>query len=266
MRVMIPGASNEQASEAADRVRKILEAKKPLYLANKSSPRSIIFISYTDAKGDRKHQNFPDSYLPVCVTDRITPEQLLESPDLWSYISAGLLVPVPSKKAKEMLSTPEAEEERTRLKARTGRSTSKVGRTIQFRNSPTGKVTADSVHPERESESEDDEGEPQLNKRLVTIMAQFQEGEMSEGTALSEIKSISEMTREDYGYLVSHGVTEDGRSRISDYAMERLQKFDAKRRKAAATATTAVSPKKAKSGERDIRRRSKAHRVLGVEA
>ena len=228
MKMMIPGVLDENANDYERIARKLLKAGKPLYVTNESDPRQVIFISYSDENGDSRSKNFPDSFLPVCITEQISSEILLKSNDFWAYIRTGILVPKRPKSAKAVLSQPESHEEVMRLKSRQGRVATKLGRTISgFSNKKSGQVGADFKHPDdKGNESED--YEPVMNKRMIHIMARVATDKgTSPGLALAELKSIKSLSREDLGYLVGNGTIVDLESnasdgRITDWAMSKL--------------------------------------------
>ena len=121
MRVMIPGVRDEDANKFEKIARRLLSEGKTLYVTNESEPRQVIFISYTDEGGDTRSKNFPDSFLPVAITEQISPEVLIKSNDFWAYVRAGVLVPMKPKEARAILASPEAYEETMRLRNRQGR-------------------------------------------------------------------------------------------------------------------------------------------------
>ena len=228
MKMMIPGVMDETSNDYEKIARKLLKAGKALYVTNESDPRQIIFISYSDENGDSRSKNFPDSFLPVCITEQIPTETLLKSNDFWAYIRAGVLVPKRPKMAKAILREPESHEEVMRLKARQGRSATKLGRTIKgFTNKVSGQISADSRHPDDKGGSDEDY-EPTMNKRMMHIMARVAvDKNTSAGLALAELKSIKNLSREDLGYLVGNGTivdqeTEASDNRITEWAMLKL--------------------------------------------
>lgn len=238
MRTLIPGSVNEESNQYEKIAKRLLKKGTSLYVVNQSMPRDIIFISYTDEGGETRHKNFPDSYLPVCITDAIPAESLLKSNDFWAYIRAGVLQPMKPKQAKSILAQPESEDERDRLKSRQGRSTNKVGRTIKgFKNVPSGQIKEDRIHPD--GDDDEDWEEPELNKRMQHLMGRLAvDKRTTPGMVLAELRSLS-LTRQDLGFLVGNGtVLEDPNdpsnrstdNRITEWAMQELQDAELNKR------------------------------------
>ena len=231
MKMMIPGVHDEETTNNEKIARMLFKKGLPVYVTNESSPRQVIFISYQDENKQTRSKNFPDSYLPLCLTDYIPSAQLAKSVDFWAYIRSGTLVPVRPREAKAILTSPDARMERDRLKSRSGKSVTKAGRTIKgFKNAPSGQIGIDTRHPDDGRGSDTEDEGPQLNRRMMHIMARtMADKQTSPRLALAEIKSIKGLSQNDLGYLVGNGTItniEDSTSdsTITDWAMAELQK------------------------------------------
>jgi len=224
MRTIIPGKSTEGSDSNEQLVRRLLNAKKPVYLKN-SIPQNVHMISYPREDGESDTINFPDTYLPIKITDVISTENLMKSRDFWAYIRSGILVPVRPKVAKQLLNDVDAADEIDRLQSRQGQNTKAKG-LDRFNSKPSGKIEIDFTRPDDDGE---EDAESTLNRRVQHIMATIQAGQnKSVRSGLAELKSMaSDLSREDFGYLVGHGTVVDQESgkvnsRITDWAMKQL--------------------------------------------
>lgn len=232
MRILMPGKTTSD-TDAAAAVRKRLQASKAVWLQNTSNEiheiRSILFINAKDKAGASHHANFPDSFLPICITEAIPPEVLLECKDFWAYINAGYLKLLSSNAAKAILESPEAEEEMERLRLRTqvGSKKSAIPKTSV---PPTGKTRFDENHPEDKENDEAENQDININNRVIAICGRLQAGQLSPGQAKAELMNVKQLTREDLGYLIGNGAHRDAETgkvnnAVSNWALSELNKL-----------------------------------------
>lgn len=240
MRMIGPGVARQSGKSL--KLRNHLKSGKRLFIRNATSPRNIIFLSWiAEGAKDRSSEIIANTYLPIEITKFISPDNLLRSDDFWTYIEAGALVPVSSRDAIAELSTPDADEERARLKVASGGSSVKgVGRTVSVQpmNGYVGALPIDTAQSNDDNDSRI--AEPKLTPSVVAISGRLnmpaRDGGMSVGMAMAELKNISSLTREDLAFLVSNGtvVNEAGvatDTRISDWAMTQIHKLNTKQTK-----------------------------------
>jgi hypothetical protein len=92
----------------------MVESKRPVFVLNTSlfpgGTKGNIIINFVD--GTRKrHFTVPDTFIPLCITDSIPADLLLNSPDLLDLLRKRIITLVDSDQAEEYLATPEAKEE-----------------------------------------------------------------------------------------------------------------------------------------------------------
>lgn len=252
MRTMLPGSSEgEDTSKHVARVRSRLESGKPVFLKNMGEPRGIIHLGFVKGNGRSSHLNFPDTYLPIDITAHAPHDALIQSSDLMHCISIGLLRPVPSKVARAMLDDEDAHEEISRLAQRMKTSTRETnaartrGGTNPTMVATNGQAPNDlaAQRTARAEERESEELPDPVNARIQAIVARFQSNLITEGAALSELKSMDEtLTREDLGYLVGNGAhpQDATKTRIVRWALKKMATLGA------AYEAEAVKPTKAK--------------------
>lgn len=97
-----------------NRLSAMVESKRPVYVLNTSlfpgGTKGNIIINFID--GTRKrHFTVPDTFIPLCITDSIPADLLLNSPDLLDLLRKRIITLVDCDQAEEYLRTPEALEE-----------------------------------------------------------------------------------------------------------------------------------------------------------
>ncbi len=97
-----------------NRLSSMVESKRPVYVLNTSlfpgGTKGNIVINFVD--GTRKrHFIVPDTFIPLCITDSIPADLLLNSPDLLDLLRKRIITLVDSDQAEDYLRTPEALEE-----------------------------------------------------------------------------------------------------------------------------------------------------------
>lgn len=289
MRVLIP-TTQVRDTKHAQRVRKMLEERKPLWVVNSSdeqfNTKAVHFITFTDATGRTRHINFPDTYLPVCITNEIDADVLLASPDFWAYINRGLIKAIPPKRARRLLDMPEAEEEQERLRVRQrGARGAKRGDRLRRQAGvrPTGATKFDSQHPDDRGKDmrAEDEG-PKVQNRVMAVCGRVEAGQLGPRPAIAELRNMK-LSREDLGYIMGNARYMDSETResndsVADWASDQLYRRairSAKKRGGAAvdpvmellgqddekTARKAKKRKKAKTSTAPKKRRKVAMRA-----
>lgn len=94
----------------------LLQANQPIYVMNRSSnPRGNVTITCFRPDGNPFLITIPKTWVPICVTDQVSPETVKNSDDFRRQLQNGMLQLLSLDEAKERLSDPDAEEELTRL-------------------------------------------------------------------------------------------------------------------------------------------------------
>jgi hypothetical protein len=93
---------------------KLVEAGKPVYILNTSSlndgSKGTIVVNFY--VGNRRvFFKMPPTFIPMCVTDSVPPNILLESMDFRQTLMKGMLTLVDPDQAEDYLATPEAQDE-----------------------------------------------------------------------------------------------------------------------------------------------------------
>lgn len=215
MRVELPSLNAGRTSRATRRIHGILDKKGELWVVNSSEQvldqgvKAVHFIVFVDQHGKTRHINFPDSYLPICLTAKLDHETIRGSSDFWAYVNAGMLKAIPPKKARALLRAPDAEEERERLELRSrgSRGQRKTGERLRKQGGirPTGSTRFDDRHPDdkggRDSRSED-EG-PKISNRVMAICGRVEAGHLTTRAAVAELKNMK-LGRADLGYIMGN--------------------------------------------------------------
>lgn len=235
MQTILPNLRTAESSVVEHRIKKILESGRQLWLVNCSDEvneggmKSLLNVNFTDNNGHVTPLVFPDTYLPINLTAHVRKEEILSSREFKTYINAGMLRPVPSKKAEAMLATEDAREEMERLNSRRrgSRKEAEKLRKELGKVPPSGKVKFDSVHPDDRGREKEEEPVTAVNNRVQTLCARVQSGGLTPRVAIAELRNIK-LTQEDYGYIIgnSRAQNDDGSfdDALADWASERLVK------------------------------------------
>jgi len=209
MRVLMPDDTFTD-SKHTQRVRKLLEARKPLWVVNTSDAmygvRAVHFITFTDQNGKTKSINFPDTYLPICITNKVDHDTILQSADFWAYINAGLLRAIPPKKASVLLGTEDASEEKERLQLRSRGSRGNRGDKLRRQSGvrPTGQTRFDTAHPDDRGRNASAEADtPRVKNRVMAICGRVEAGNLNPRSACAELRNMR-LSREDLGYVMGN--------------------------------------------------------------
>jgi len=189
-------------------------------------------LAFTDSRGKTIHVNFPDSFLPIRITDTVPHDVLLESADLWAYINHGLLRPIAAKKAQMILATDDAKEERERLTTRSKGIRESDGDKMRREGGvmPSGQTRFDSQHPDdRGGKPVEDDRPPVVQNRVMAICGRVEAGQLKPRAAIAEFKNLR-LTQEDLGYIMGNarcqGENLDGRTlfdnSVIDWASDTL--------------------------------------------
>lgn len=88
----------------------LLDNGMPVYVLNRTIPRGIVVITFSDQKGRGAKFELPKTHLPVPISDAIPTDMLRTSVDFRNFVTKGVIEILWPETAREQL-TPELEEE-----------------------------------------------------------------------------------------------------------------------------------------------------------
>ena len=93
----------------------LLSAKEPIYVMNKSKPRGSVTVTIFRPNGSPAIIVVPKTWIPVCITEQCAHETIRGSDDFRRNLAKGMIQLMPKKEAQEILSSPDAQEEKKRI-------------------------------------------------------------------------------------------------------------------------------------------------------
>jgi hypothetical protein len=140
----------------------------------------------------------PATFIPIDLQDQVSKKQLLESSEFRRSLSTRRLRLITNEYATSLLNEEGAEEERDRLFNETQAIMNQV-------QSPEDMVTGDMIDPSvakvKTSETAGvDEGE-EINQGVISILDRLKDNNDEIG-ALNSLKSLGELSKGDYNYVV----------------------------------------------------------------
>ena len=88
---------------------------KPVYVLNMSKPKGDVSVTVFRPDGSPMLVIVPKTWIPICVSDQVSPKFLRDSTDFRKSIMSGMLFPIHPNQAEEFMKDPDAQEERKRL-------------------------------------------------------------------------------------------------------------------------------------------------------
>lgn len=93
----------------------LLKDNLPVYVRNRSKPRGEVTVTVFRPDGNPYLIVVPKTWVPICITDQVSPETLKNSDDFRLNLQKGLLELLSVEAAQELLNDPDASEELSRL-------------------------------------------------------------------------------------------------------------------------------------------------------
>jgi len=182
---------------------KLLDDGKPIYVLNNSNPRGVLVISLVHpTTGNVTPIKIPVTWVPICVTDHVPPEQLRSSLDFRGYLRKGIIKLVDPDKAEKILSSKEAKDELERI----NKSEFADGFDVSVRAMGSDKDAATEVNP-----------------KVMDIVLRLESQDISANDALNQLKSIyTTLTKQDLAYIAQNATTES----IAQWAEKMLTKSE----------------------------------------
>lgn len=98
----------------ASHLERLVRENKPVYVINSSAlpsgDKGMVIVNFFDGNR-REFFKMPPTFIPMAITDSITPESLLKSNDFRQCLLKGMLTLIEPTSAEAFLSTSEAQEE-----------------------------------------------------------------------------------------------------------------------------------------------------------
>ena len=163
---------------------KLLDDNKPIYVLNNSNPRGILVISLVHpTTGNVTPIKIPVTWVPICVTDHVPPEQLRDSLDFRGYLRKGIIKLVDPDKAEKILASKEAKEELERI------NKSEFADRFDVSVKAMGSNDASS----------------EINPKVMDIVLRLESQDITANDALNQLKSIyTTLSKQDLAYIAQN--------------------------------------------------------------
>lgn len=205
----------------------LIAQRKKVYVKNATkNPGGQICLSIIDPSSGRRYPlNIPRTWIPICLSDRLSDAMIIESFDLRQCISNGTLKLIDPDEAEKIMSQSDAQDELSRITTsshaeRQFIKTVKTGKSDNEENGQSVTVIEasddpDSANPLNASLSPEDS----INQRVVDTVLGVENSSIKIADAVSIIRAIEEeLTENDFSYIISH-VEE---SQFKTYAKRKL--------------------------------------------
>jgi hypothetical protein len=185
----------------------LLNDGKKIFVKNTSRPMGHIILTFVTANGKAVPRNIPRTWIPICLTDTLSPDIIRQSNELRQFISKGILALVDPVKALEEMQEPDAIEEEKRLHL------------SDFSNKAvaTERVIALDNQYTAEQNPLNPQGPPEgmtvdpVNNRVKSTLLRVEAKDITEREAVSEFRIMEdEMTSHDLTYVISQ-MEKDGK-------------------------------------------------------
>jgi hypothetical protein len=178
------------------------DQKLPIYVRNTTRPRGQVAINFPQQNGRVKVLKIPRIHLPVCLSDQMSYETILQSDDLRTCVVRGVLDLVRPDEAYTELSTEggAAEMQQHTLsefsakQAFVSKRVRELEKVVEAdpRNSPTVQALGVETNV--------------ITPRILALVEKLTHGDVSIKAALTELKTMEDELKEtDCSYVISNG-------------------------------------------------------------
>lgn len=179
------------------------EQNKPLYVRNITRPRGQIGVNFVQPSGRAKTIKIPRTHLPVCLTNQLGWDTILNSDDLRMCIVKGVLdIVVPEIAEKELASEPAiAETERLQLSEFSAKQQF-VGKRVRKMM----EADAQKVDPNAPGLEPLGIETNVIQPRILSLVEKLSNQDISIKAALGELKTMEgELKETDCSYIIANG-------------------------------------------------------------
>ncbi len=183
----------------------LLNEGKKVFVKNTSRPMGHIVLTFVTPNGRSIPRPIPRTFIPICLTDTLSPDVIRQSSDLRLFLNKGVIQLIHPDEATKVLQSEESQEELRRLNlsdfSASAVATERVSRmtdqqtyipSVNNPNAPVEGVTLDPV-----------------NNRVKATLLQVEAKDMTEREAVAEFRIMQEeLTNHDMTYIISQSVDE----------------------------------------------------------
>jgi hypothetical protein len=197
----------------------LLNDGKKIYVKNTSRPMGHIVLTFVTAHGKAVPRNIPRTWIPVCLTDTLSPDIIAQSNELRQFLNKGILALVDPLEAQKELDTADAAEESKRLNLSDFSNKAEVTeRTLTLENQYTAE--ANPLNPQGPEGMSDP-----VNNRVKSTLLRVESKDITEREAVAEFRIMQgELSSHDLTYIISQA---EGEGPLKRFAFAVLSEHSA---------------------------------------
>jgi hypothetical protein len=188
----------------------LLNDGKKIYVKNTSRPMGHIVLTFVTAHGKAVPRNIPRTWIPICLTDTLSPDIIAQSNELRQFLNKGILALVEPQVAQDELKTDDASEESRRLNLSDFSNKAEVTeRTLTLENQYTAEANPlNPMGPEGMADP--------VNNRVKSTLLRVESKDITEREAVAEFRIMQgELSSHDLTYIISQAEGEGPLKRFS---------------------------------------------------
>ena len=176
----------------------LLNDGKKIYVKNTSRPMGHIVLTFVTAHGKAVPRNIPRTWIPICLTDTLSPDIIAQSNELRQFLNKGILGLVDPTDAQKELHGTDAQEESKRLNLSDfSNKAEATERTLTLTNQFT--ATANPLNPQGPEGMSDP-----VNNRVKSTLLRVEAKDITEREAVAEFRIMQgELSSHDLTYIIS---------------------------------------------------------------
>jgi hypothetical protein len=176
----------------------LLNDGKKIYVKNTSRPMGHIVLTFVTAHGKAVPRNIPRTWIPICLTDTLSPDIIAQSNELRQFINKGILALVEPETAQKELKTADATEEEKRLNLSDFSQRAEVTeKTLTLESQYTPEANA--LNPQGPEGMMDP-----VNNRVKSTLLRVESKDITEREAVAEFRIMeAELNPHDLTYIIS---------------------------------------------------------------
>jgi hypothetical protein len=176
----------------------LLNDGKKIYVKNTSRPMGHIVLTFVTAHGKSVPRNIPRTWIPICLTDTLSPDIIAQSNELRQFLNKGILALVEPGEAQNELQGVDAKEESSRLNLSDFSSKSTATeRVLSMENQFTAEANPlNQQGPEGMVDP--------VNNRVKSTLLRVEAKDLTEREAVAEFRIMkAELSSHDLTYIIS---------------------------------------------------------------
>lgn len=176
----------------------LLNDGKKVYVKNTSRPMGHIVLTFVTAHGKSVPRNIPRTWIPICLTDTLSPDIIAQSNELRQFLNKGILALIDPAEAQQELQSEDAQEESARLNLSDFSSkATATERVLSMENQYTAE--SNPLNPQGPQGLADP-----VNNRVKSTLLRVESKDITEREAVAEFRIMkAELSSHDLTYIIS---------------------------------------------------------------